>query len=144
MFFFSTPNQQRTLNKFPTELQCRKFANKHRLSIQIGAKRAKDVCNEYSILHTTVGGGWVSPQHTTTATTTTNVPKRVCNVYRFQLSFHFAYHQLVVGLTHSASDLELLVRSCLQVAIAIPLPPPPLPFFLKKKRRLSCHPLSPS
>ncbi len=35
------PNQQRTLNKLPTELRCRNFANKHRLSVQIGTKRAK-------------------------------------------------------------------------------------------------------
>ncbi len=35
------PNQQRTLNKLPTELRCRNFANKHRLSIQIGTKHAK-------------------------------------------------------------------------------------------------------
>ncbi len=35
------PNQQRTLNKLPTELQYRNFVNKHRLSIQIGAKCAK-------------------------------------------------------------------------------------------------------
>ncbi len=31
------PNQQRTLNK----LRCRNVVNKHRVSIQIGAKRAK-------------------------------------------------------------------------------------------------------
>ncbi len=37
------PNQQRTLNKLPTELRCRSFANKHRLSIQIGAKCAKNM-----------------------------------------------------------------------------------------------------
>ena len=30
------PNRQRTLNKLSTELQCRDFVNKHRLSIQIG------------------------------------------------------------------------------------------------------------
>ncbi len=35
------PNQQRSSNKLPTELRCRNFANKHRLSIQIGAKLAK-------------------------------------------------------------------------------------------------------
>ncbi len=35
------PNRQRTLNKLPTELQCRNFVNKHRLSTKIGAKRAK-------------------------------------------------------------------------------------------------------
>ncbi len=56
------PNQQRTLNKLPTELRRKVFVTKHRLSIQIGGKRAK---NEYamctnsdwdSILPTTVGG----------------------------------------------------------------------------------------
>ena len=35
------PNQQRTLNKLPTELECRSFVNKlsiiNRLSIQVGA-----------------------------------------------------------------------------------------------------------
>ena len=35
------PSQQRTLNTLLTELRCRNFVNKHRLSIQIGAKRAK-------------------------------------------------------------------------------------------------------
>ncbi len=35
------PNQQRTLNKLPTGLRCRNFVNKHRLSIQVGAKRAE-------------------------------------------------------------------------------------------------------
>ncbi len=35
------PNQQRTLNKLPAELQCWKFITKHRRSTQIGAKRAK-------------------------------------------------------------------------------------------------------
>ncbi len=35
------PNRQSTLNKLPTELRCRNFVNRHRLSIQIGAKRAK-------------------------------------------------------------------------------------------------------
>ncbi len=58
------PNQQRTLHKLPTELRCRNFVTKHRLSIQICAKRAKNVCatcictNGASIFHTTVGG-WV-------------------------------------------------------------------------------------
>ncbi len=35
------PNQQRTLSKLPTELRCRNSVNKHRPSIQMGAKRAK-------------------------------------------------------------------------------------------------------
>ncbi len=35
------PNQQRTLNKLPTELRCRNFVIRHRMTIQIGAKRAK-------------------------------------------------------------------------------------------------------
>ncbi len=35
------PNQQRTVNKIPTELRCRNFVNKRRLSIQIGAKHAE-------------------------------------------------------------------------------------------------------
>ena len=37
----NTLNQQRALNKLPTEFRCRNFVNKHRLSIQICAKRAK-------------------------------------------------------------------------------------------------------
>ncbi len=37
------PNQQRTFDEFPTELRCGNVVNKHRLSIQIGAKRAKNV-----------------------------------------------------------------------------------------------------
>ena len=37
------PNQQRTLNKLPPQLRCRNFVNKHRLSIRIGTKRAKNV-----------------------------------------------------------------------------------------------------
>ncbi len=35
------PNQQRTLNKLPTELRCRNFVYQHWLSIQISAKHAK-------------------------------------------------------------------------------------------------------
>ncbi len=35
------PNQQRTLNKLPTELHCKIFVIHHRLSIQVGAKGAK-------------------------------------------------------------------------------------------------------
>ncbi len=35
------PNQQCTLNKLPTELQCRNIVNEHRPSIQICAKHAK-------------------------------------------------------------------------------------------------------
>ena len=38
---FRMPNQQRALNKLPTGLRCRNFVSKHRLSIQIGAKRAR-------------------------------------------------------------------------------------------------------
>ncbi len=45
------PNQQRTLNKLPTELRCRIFFTKHRLSMQIGAKRAK-TCRQ-QVLYTT-------------------------------------------------------------------------------------------
>ncbi len=43
-FFFQhllLPNQQCTLNKLPTELRCRNYANKRRLSLQIRAKGAK-------------------------------------------------------------------------------------------------------
>ena len=66
-FFLLLPNRQRTLNKLPTELRCRNFVNKHRLRMQIGAKRAKMCKNVYiciyfnwaSILHTAIGG-WVS------------------------------------------------------------------------------------
>ncbi len=35
------PNQQRTLNKLPTELRCRNFVVKHRLSMQIGGQACK-------------------------------------------------------------------------------------------------------
>ncbi len=35
------PNQQRILNKVPTELRCRNFVNNHRLSIQISIKHGK-------------------------------------------------------------------------------------------------------
>ena len=56
------PNQQRTLNKLPTELRRRSFVAKHQLSMQIGTKRAK-----------------------------------MCNVYMFRLSFHFAYHRWWLG-----------------------------------------------
>ena len=62
------PNQQCTLNKLLTELWCRNFVNKLRLSIQIGAQRAKNVramCTvhvhiptELPFLRATVGG-WV-------------------------------------------------------------------------------------
>ena len=34
------PNRQGTLNELPTELRCGNFVTKHRLSIQVGAKRA--------------------------------------------------------------------------------------------------------
>ncbi len=40
------PNQQRTLNKLPTDLRCRNFVNKHRLSIRISTKREK-MCTQY-------------------------------------------------------------------------------------------------
>ncbi len=39
------PNQQLTLNRLPTELQCRNFVNKCQWSIKVGAKCAKTVCN---------------------------------------------------------------------------------------------------
>ncbi len=39
-YLHRVPNQQRTLNKLPTELGCRNLVHKHRLSTQIGAKRA--------------------------------------------------------------------------------------------------------
>ncbi len=39
----SEPNQQRTLNKLPTELQCRNFVNKHQLSIQVMQKHVFNV-----------------------------------------------------------------------------------------------------
>ncbi len=38
------PNQQRTLNKVPTELRCRNVVIKHRLSMQIGAQRVLKTC----------------------------------------------------------------------------------------------------
>ncbi len=56
------PNQQRTLNRLPTDLRCRNFANKHQLSIQIGTKRAKNMystctySNWAPIFHATIGG----------------------------------------------------------------------------------------
>ncbi len=41
----SLPNQQqRTLNELPTELRCRNFDYKHRLSIQIDVQTCKNVC----------------------------------------------------------------------------------------------------
>ena len=58
------PNQQRTLSKLPPELRCGNFVDKHRLSMQIGAKHAKNGCatctysDGASILRATVGG-WV-------------------------------------------------------------------------------------
>ncbi len=36
-----TPTNNAKLNKLPPELQCRKIFDNHRLSMQIGAKRAK-------------------------------------------------------------------------------------------------------
>ena len=47
------PNQQHTLNKLPTELQCRNFVNKHQLTIpvQIGVKRAKTCSNVQLSFH---------------------------------------------------------------------------------------------
>ena len=56
------PNQQRTLHKLPTELRCRNFVRKHRLSVQIGAERAKTctqrvhIPTELPFLPATVGG----------------------------------------------------------------------------------------
>ena len=58
------PDQQRTLNKPPTELRCRSFVlQAPRLSAQIGAKTRKNVCGNVSriltelpILRTTVAG----------------------------------------------------------------------------------------
>ena len=53
-----------TLNKLPTELRCRNFVNKHRLSITYRRQTCKNVCascvypNWASILGTTFGG-WV-------------------------------------------------------------------------------------
>ncbi len=44
------PNQQRTLNKLPPELRCRNLVNKHRLSIQVGAERAKTCMQRVYIL----------------------------------------------------------------------------------------------
>ncbi len=57
------PTNSALFNRLPTELRCRNFVNKHRMTIQIGAKRAKSVCNVHVFqlsffLHTTVGG-WV-------------------------------------------------------------------------------------
>ena len=56
------PNQQSSLNKLLTEFRCGNFVDKHGLSKQIGAKRAKmcmqcvHIPNEPPFLHTTVGG----------------------------------------------------------------------------------------
>ena len=58
------PNRRCTLNKLPPELRGRNFVTKHRLSMQIGVKRAKNVyatcaySNWAAILRTTVAG-WV-------------------------------------------------------------------------------------
>ena len=61
------PNQQRTLNKLPTELQCRNFVSKHRLSMQIGAERMQETCMQcvriyfnWSSISLTTVGGWVN------------------------------------------------------------------------------------
>ncbi len=40
---YSYPTKGRALSKLPTEQRCRNFVNKHRLSVQIGAKRTKNV-----------------------------------------------------------------------------------------------------
>ncbi len=61
------PNQQLTLNKLPTEPRRRHFVTEHRLSVRIGAKRAKmcmhcvHIPTELPFLHTTVDG-WVVAQ----------------------------------------------------------------------------------
>ncbi len=39
--FYCAPNRQRTLDRLPAELLRRNFVNKHRLSMQVGGKRAK-------------------------------------------------------------------------------------------------------
>ncbi len=70
------PNQQRTLSmNFRLSSDAETFANKHRPSMQIGAKRAKrDVCatcthsDRASILHTTAGG-WAGSQRSTSPQT---------------------------------------------------------------------------
>ena len=43
-FVETTQPKQRTFSKLPTELLCRNVFTKHRLSIQISAKRAKKTC----------------------------------------------------------------------------------------------------
>ena len=59
------PTNNALLINFPPELRCRIFFNKHRLSMQVGAERAKNVyatctySDWASILHTTIAGGWV-------------------------------------------------------------------------------------
>ncbi len=56
------PNQQRTLNKLPTDLRRRNFVNNYRLTTQIDAKRTKThaqhvrIPTELLFLHATVGG----------------------------------------------------------------------------------------
>ncbi len=64
------PTNNALFNKLPTELRCRNFVNKHRLSIQVGSERAENLhamCTVYfptyvaSILHTTIDG-WVQFQ----------------------------------------------------------------------------------
>ncbi len=42
-FPFILPNQQRSLNKLPTELRCRNFGNKCHMSIQVGTRRVHAV-----------------------------------------------------------------------------------------------------
>ena len=58
------PTYKGSLNKLPGELQSRSFFTKHRLSVQIGGKRAKKkpcvqlahISTELSILHATLAG----------------------------------------------------------------------------------------
>ncbi len=62
----NVPNQQRTLNKLPTELRCRNPVDKHRPSMQIGTRHAKarmqrvHIPTELSFcVPSLVVGGWV-------------------------------------------------------------------------------------
>ncbi len=64
------PDQQRTLSKLPTELRCRHFVNKHRLSTQIGARCAKTcmqyVCNIFQLsFHFAYHRWWLGSTSTT-------------------------------------------------------------------------------
>ncbi len=56
------PNQQRTLNKLPTDPRCRNFANKRQLRMQVGGRSAETCTQGVQYIPTdlTTVGGWAS------------------------------------------------------------------------------------